>query len=230
MCSLPVHHAGHTGKHCEPSSLAGYWSGLTWVGRAWELGVHGRMPYFHYIASVPGVSAMQPSYKICAHGTIWGSYLCIVYNLFSFSWRLFMHDHWLNWIPFWISAAVFLPCWTVISGTGNTRLRWQGSYLKSYLPGNKLVPTSEQIYQRVLVEHENHLVEALILFYSRRYSILVTKFYSLERLRWLTNWWSREGICDTSWHSTLLHVPEEVNWELEGELGIWGRDITAPSV
>lgn len=212
MCSLPVHHAGHTGKHREPSSLSGYRSGLTWVGRAWELGVHGCMSYFHYMASVPGVSAMPPSYKICARGTIWGSYLCIVYNLFSFPWGLFMHNHWLNWIPFWIST-----CYTVISGTADTRLPWQGSYLKSYLPGNKLVPTPEQIYQTVLVERKKHLVEALvlniadtILFWSASFTASRDPTDSDKLMELWGNMWD-----------IVTHYPTTCSWR--GELRTWGR-------
>lgn len=130
-----------------------------------------------------------------------------------------MHNHCLNWTPFWISATGFLPRWTVILGAGDARLPW----LIGKLPGNKLVPTPEQIYQRVLVEHENHLIEVLvvnragaILFWSP--SFTASGFRGLLQLTPPTLMRKTGGVLPHLWHTTLVCVPEEVTFKRNGNL------------
>lgn len=75
-----------------------------------------------------------------------------------------MCNHWLNWTLFWISASVFLPCYTGISDAGETPdCPNRGATWGVFFQANKLTSSSGQVYQRVLIEHKNHLVEVLIL-------------------------------------------------------------------
>lgn len=52
MCSLPVHHVGHAGEFREPSSLAGYRSGILFsMGQE---GLSGRSAQLHGAPSLHG--------------------------------------------------------------------------------------------------------------------------------------------------------------------------------